>query len=49
MLIMNKWKLNWVNCGCATIKIRGVSNEPDCSPHPFDILAIWALYQTVDR
>ena len=23
--------------------------EPDCSPHPFDILAIWALYQTVDR
>jgi len=24
-------------------------NEPDCSPHPFDILAIWALYQTVDR
>lgn len=30
-------------------KIRGVSNEPDCSPHPFDILAIWALYQTVDR
>ena len=30
-------------------KISGVSNEPDCSPHPFDILAIWALYQTVDR
>ena len=24
-------------------------DEPDCSPHPFDILAIWALYQTVDR
>ena len=22
--------------------------EPDCSPHPFDILAIQALYQTVD-
>lgn len=22
-------------------------NEPDCSPHPFDILAIYALYQTV--
>lgn len=20
--------------------------EPDCSPHPFDILAIYALYQT---
>ena len=30
-------------------KISGVSNEHDCSPHPFDILAIWALYQTVDR
>ena len=21
--------------------------EPDCSPHPFDILAIYALYQTL--
>ena len=21
--------------------------EADCSPHPFDILAIYALYQTV--
>ena len=21
--------------------------EPDCSPHPFDIMAIQALYQTV--
>ena len=21
--------------------------EPDCSPHPFDTLAIYALYQTV--
>ena len=30
-------------------KISGASNEQDCSPHPFDILAIWALYQTVDR
>ncbi len=25
------------------------SGEPDCSPHPFDIMAIYALYQTVDR
>ena len=24
----------------------GVS-EPDCSPHPFDVLAIYAAYQTV--
>ena len=23
--------------------------EPDCSPHPLDIMAIWALYQTVSR
>ena len=21
-------------------------SEPDCSPHPFDIMAIYALYQT---
>ena len=21
-------------------------NEPDCSPHPFDVMAIYALYQT---
>lgn len=24
-----------------------VSGEPDCSPHLFDILAIYALYQNV--
>ena len=30
-------------------KVTGASKEHDCSPHPFDILAIWALYQTVDR
>ena len=23
--------------------------EPDCSPHPFDIMAFYALYQTVNR
>ncbi len=23
-------------------------SEPDCSPHPMDIMAIYALYQTVD-
>ena len=22
-------------------------SEPDCSPHPFDLMAIYALYQTV--
>ena len=25
---------------------RAGANEPDCSPHPFDTLAIYALYQT---
>ena len=25
----------------------GPDREPDCSPHPFDIMAIHALYQTV--
>ena len=24
-------------------------DEPDCSPHPFDIMAIYALYQSVVR
>ena len=24
------------------------TNEPDCSPYPFDILAIYALYQGVN-
>ena len=23
--------------------------EPDCSPHPFDLMALHALYQTVSR
>ena len=27
--------------------ISEVNDEPDCSPHPFDIMAIFALYQTV--
>ena len=27
--------------------ISEVLDEPDCSPHPFDIMAIYALYQTV--
>ena len=26
-----------------------VRSEPDCAPHPLDLLAIYALYQTVDR
>ena len=24
---------------------EGCPSEPDCSPHPFDIMAIYALYQ----
>ncbi len=28
--------------------VRGGIEEADCSPHPFDIMIIYALYQTVD-
>ena len=28
-------------------RVPEISDEPDCSPHPFDILAIYALYQHV--
>ena len=27
--------------------IDQITDEPDCSPHPFDIMALEALYQTV--
>lgn len=27
--------------------IRKESSEPDCSPHPLDIIAIYAIYQTL--
>ena len=27
----------------------GLRYEPDCSPHPFDLLALYGLYQTVNR
>lgn len=30
-------------------KVAGASGEPDCFPHPFDVMAIFALYQTVNR
>ena len=26
-------------------EVAQVINEPDCSPHPFDIMALEALYQ----
>ena len=26
---------------------HAASDEPDCSPHPFDIMAIEALYQNI--
>ena len=29
-------------------RVPEIGDEPDCSPHPFDILAIYALYQTVE-
>ena len=30
-------------------EVRQNFEEPDCAPHPFDIMALYALYQTVDR
>ena len=29
-------------------QVASVYNEPDCSPHPLDVLAIRALYRTID-
>ena len=29
-------------------QVDEIDIEPDCSPHPFDIMAIYALYQTAD-
>ena len=29
------------------IRQLGEKDEPDCSPHPFDVMAIYALYQNV--
>ena len=28
-------------------EVHGAYNEPDCYPHAFDVMAVWALYQTV--
>ena len=28
--------------------VRTLRSEPDCYPHPFDIMALYAIYQTVD-
>ena len=28
--------------------LRSLPFDPDCSPHPFDIMTIYALYQTID-
>jgi len=27
--------------------VPGASGEPDCYPHAFDVMAVWAVYQTV--
>ena len=27
---------------------RTFPSEPDCYPHPFDIMVLYAIYQTVD-
>ena len=29
-------------------RVRRDLAEPDCSPYPFDVMIIYALYQTVD-
>ncbi len=28
-------------------KVESIDDEPDCSPHPLDIMGMWALYQTL--
>ena len=33
----------------AVMNYDEIGDEPDCSPHPFDIMAIEALYQSVER
>ena len=30
-------------------EVSQISDEPDCSPHPFDVMAIYAIYQNVGR
>ena len=43
--------MNWDEHSKALLVVDGtISNfrEPDCSPHPMDIMAIYAIYQTVD-
>ena len=28
-------------------EVPEISSEPDCYPHPFDIMAVWSIYQMV--
>ena len=28
-------------------EVSTITDEPDCSPHPLDIMAMWVLYQTI--
>ena len=42
--VMNYDNELWANRASNGVVIR---DEPDCSPHPFDIMAIFALYQTI--
>ena len=39
--------LNYDQQGKIRYPIASGFSEPDCSPHPFDLMAIYALYQTV--
>ncbi len=43
--VMNYERKNLKKAGAGS---RILSQESDCSPHPFDIMAIYALYQTID-
>ena len=39
--------LNYDSSSGIRYPIRAGFNEPDCSPHPFDVMAIYTLYQTI--
>ena len=38
--------MSYEELGMCIAGLRKLPSEPDCSPHPFDIMAIYALYQT---
>ena len=43
--------MSYTNTSRARLFVDGSREEirePECAPHPMDIMAIYALYQTVD-